>query len=58
MPERKHSDRRKDERTALAEEARRIADDPVDQAEMQAVREEMDALAADWPDDDEPPREG
>jgi hypothetical protein len=58
MPERKHFDRRKDERAALAAEARRLADDPVDQAEMQAVSEEMDALAAGWPDDDNRPRAG
>src|SRR5690349_12600685 len=51
MPGRKHSDRRKDEPAALAAAARRLADDPVDQADMQAVSEDMDALAADWPND-------
>lgn len=36
---------------ALAEEARRIGNDPTDRAEMQAVREDMDGIAADRPPD-------
>jgi hypothetical protein len=35
----------------VAKEAHRAANDPVDRAEMRAVREDMDALAADWPQD-------
>jgi hypothetical protein len=33
------------------DEARRAAADPADRAEMRAVREDMDAVAAPWPDD-------
>jgi hypothetical protein len=59
MPEREHSGRRRCERDALAEEARRLAEDPVDTAEMRAVKEDMDALSPDWPyDADEPPQAG
>lgn len=39
---RRHSD--------LAEEVRRLADDPVDTAERQAVMDDMDAISADWPE--------
>jgi hypothetical protein len=35
---------------ALAEEVRRLADDPVDSAERRAVMADMDAVSADWPE--------
>ncbi|MGA2929066.1 MAG: hypothetical protein ABSG43_24370 [Solirubrobacteraceae bacterium] len=38
-------------REELMDEARRAAADPADRAEMRAVREDMDAVAAPWPDD-------
>jgi hypothetical protein len=38
---RRHSD--------LAEEVRRLAQDPSDTAERQAVMDDMDAISADWP---------
>ena len=34
---------------ALAEEVRRLADDPADTAERRAVMADMDAVSADWP---------
>ena len=34
----------------LAEEARSLAEDPADAAEVRAVREDMDALSPDWPE--------
>jgi len=36
---------------ALADEVRRLADDPEDTAERQAVMTDMDAVSADWPHD-------
>lgn len=36
--------------SALAEEVRRLADDPVDTAERRAVMADMDAISADWPE--------
>ena len=35
---------------ALAEEVRRLADDPADTAERRAVMADMDTVAADWPE--------
>jgi hypothetical protein len=35
---------------ALAEEARRIAADPADRAEVQAIMEDFDSLEPDWPE--------
>jgi hypothetical protein len=35
---------------ALAAEVRRLAADPADTAERQAVAADMDALSADWPE--------
>jgi hypothetical protein len=34
----------------LAEEAHRLADDPVDSAERRAAMRDMDAVASDWPE--------
>jgi len=34
---------------ALAEEVRRLAEDPADTAERQAIMADMDAVSADWP---------
>ena len=45
-------------RDELAAEARRAAADPADRAEMRAVMEDMDAVAADWPVDDADTDEG
>lgn len=39
---RRHSD--------LAEEVRRLAENPADTAERRAVMEDMDAVSADWPE--------
>jgi hypothetical protein len=41
--------RRRQRRSALAEEVRRLAADPVDTAERHAVMADMDAVSADWP---------
>jgi hypothetical protein len=38
-------------RVALREEARRLAADPQDRAELAALREELDELAPPWPAD-------
>jgi len=38
-------------RTALREEARRLAADPADRAELAALRNELDQLAPPWPSD-------
>ena len=58
VPEREPPDRRGNERDALVAEVRRLTDDPADRAEMRVVREDMDALSPDWPEDpDEAPRE-
>jgi Arc/MetJ-type ribon-helix-helix transcriptional regulator len=40
---------RRRQRSALAAEVRRLADDPVDTAERQAVMDDMEAISADWP---------
>ncbi len=48
----KKSGRRSLSPEELMEEARRVAADPADRAETQAVRKDMDAIAAPWPDDD------
>jgi hypothetical protein len=37
-------------RSALAEEVRRVADDPSDQAERRALMADMDALSPGWPE--------
>lgn len=37
-------------RSGLAAEAARLANDPVDRAEMRAIAEQMAALAPDWPE--------
>lgn len=36
-------------RSALREEARRLAADPADRAELAALRHELDELSPDWP---------
>lgn len=41
--------RRRRQRSALVEEVRRLAEDPVDTAERRAVMADMDAVSADWP---------
>jgi Arc/MetJ-type ribon-helix-helix transcriptional regulator len=41
--------RRRGRRAALAEEVRRLAEDPADAAERKAVMADMDAASADWP---------
>ncbi len=41
---------RRRRRAALAEEVRRLAEDPADTAERQAVMADMDAVSADWPE--------
>jgi hypothetical protein len=41
--------RRRHRRSALAEEVRRLAEDPADTAERRAVMADMDAVSADWP---------
>jgi Arc/MetJ-type ribon-helix-helix transcriptional regulator len=41
--------RRRRRQAALADEVRRLADDPADTAERHAVMADMDAVAADWP---------
>lgn len=38
-------------RAALRDEARRLAADPADRAELAQLRSEMDALTPDWPTD-------
>jgi hypothetical protein len=40
---------RRARRAVLAEEVRRLADDPADTAERRAVMADMDAVAADYP---------
>jgi Arc/MetJ-type ribon-helix-helix transcriptional regulator len=40
---------RRRQRSALAAEVRRLADDPVDTAERHAVMDDMEAISADWP---------
>jgi Arc/MetJ-type ribon-helix-helix transcriptional regulator len=41
--------RRRHRRSALADEVRRLAEDPVDAAERRAAMEDLDAVEADWP---------
>ena len=41
--------RRRLSRAALADEVRRLADDPVDSSERAAVMADLDAVAGDWP---------
>ena len=48
----KNSDHRRSTPEELVAEARHLAADPVDRAEIQALSADMDALAAPWPDDD------
>lgn len=38
------------QRAALAEEVRRLADDPQDARERRAAMADMDAIAAEWPE--------
>lgn len=42
---------RRRQRLALGEEARRLAADPEDRAEMKALEEELGELTPDWPAD-------
>jgi hypothetical protein len=42
--------RRRTQRSAIAEEVRRLAADADDARERRAVMEDMDAVAADWPE--------
>jgi hypothetical protein len=42
--------RRRHRRSALAEEVRRLAEDPADTAERRAVMADMDAVSDDWPE--------
>jgi Arc/MetJ-type ribon-helix-helix transcriptional regulator len=42
---------RRRQRTALREEARRLAADPADRAELAALRVELDELTPEWPPD-------
>lgn len=42
---------RRRRRSALREEARRLAGDPADRAELAALREELDELTPPWPAD-------
>jgi hypothetical protein len=40
---------RRRRRSALDEEVRRLAEDPVDTAERRAVMADMDSVSPDWP---------
>jgi hypothetical protein len=42
---------RRRRRSVLREEARRLAADQVDRAELAAIRDELDELTPDWPTD-------
>jgi hypothetical protein len=42
---------RRRQRMALREEALRLANDPVDRAELEALRGELDELMPEWPAD-------
>jgi hypothetical protein len=42
--------RRRQRHATLAEEVRRLAEDPADTAERHAVLADMEALSADWPE--------
>ena len=41
---------RRRRRSVLADEVRRLAEDPVDSAERRAVMADMEAASADWPE--------
>ena len=41
---------RRRRQAALAEEVRRLAEDPADTAERRAIMADMDAVSADWPE--------
>ena len=41
---------RRRRRSMLADEVRRLAEDPVDTAERRAVTDDMEAASADWPE--------
>ncbi len=43
--------RRRGRRSVLADEVRRLVEDPVDTTERRAVMADMEAVSADWPDD-------
>lgn len=42
--------RQRRQRSALAEEVRRLAEDPVDTAERRAVMADMELASSDWPE--------
>jgi Arc/MetJ-type ribon-helix-helix transcriptional regulator len=42
--------RRRQRHATLAEEVRRLAEDPADTAERRAVMADLDAASADWPE--------
>jgi hypothetical protein len=42
--------RRRRRRSVLADEVRRLAEDPVDTSERRAVMADMEAASADWPE--------
>ena len=44
------ADQRRRRRAALADEVRRLAGDPADTAEREAVMADMDAVSVDWPE--------
>lgn len=41
---------RRRRRSGLADEVRRLAEDPVDTSERRAVMDDMEAASADWPE--------
>jgi hypothetical protein len=41
---------RRRRRSALADEVRRLAEDPLDTAERRAVMDDMDSISPDWPE--------
>jgi Arc/MetJ-type ribon-helix-helix transcriptional regulator len=41
---------RRERRSALAAEVRRLVEDEADRAEMRAVMADMDEISADWPE--------
>ena len=41
---------RRKQRSALAAEVRRLAEDPLDTAERQALMQDMEAISPDWPE--------
>lgn len=44
------ADERRLRRSALAEEVRRLVQDPADTAERHAVMADMEAISTDWPE--------